>query len=140
VRLLGFAALVVLAGVGLTAVGGSPRVPADLPRLEQVRAVLSGSTLPVEALVLVLVDAAWLMWLWIVASLVLANRLTGPIRRLTVAMGPRRRSHQDEMPYFTASLVPATLRGPREHRRVQNLPALGSSGAAGRAGRCDAWP
>jgi DNA-binding SARP family transcriptional activator/LysM repeat protein len=70
-RLLGFAGLVALAAVGLGAAGGPPRLPTGLPRLEQVLAVLSGSTLPVEALVLVLVDAAWLMWLWIVGSLAL---------------------------------------------------------------------
>src|SRR5712692_9642266 len=70
-KLLGFTGLVVLAGFGLAAAGGLPRLPAGWPRLDQLLAVLSGSTLPVEALVLVLVDAAWLMWAWIIASLAL---------------------------------------------------------------------
>src|SRR6266852_1613546 len=70
-RLLGFAGLVVLAGFGLAAAGGAPRLPSGLPRVDRVLAVLSGSALPVEALVLVLVDGAWLMWAWIVASLTL---------------------------------------------------------------------
>src|SRR5438067_11805020 len=70
-RLLGFAGLVLVAGAGLGVAAGPPRLPAGVPPFEQVRAVLSGSTLPVDALVLVVVDLAWLMWLWIVGSLAL---------------------------------------------------------------------
>ncbi|HLZ27855.1 MAG TPA: LysM peptidoglycan-binding domain-containing protein [Chloroflexota bacterium] len=69
VRLLSFGTLVLLAGIGLGVVGGAPRLPDGLPRLDQLTAVLSGSTLPLQALSLVLLDLAWLMWVWIVASL-----------------------------------------------------------------------
>src|SRR6266851_2456253 len=75
-RLLGFAALVALAGFGLAAAGGAPRLPSGLPRLEQVLAVLSGTTIPVEALVLMLIDVAWLTWGWIVGSLTLELAVT----------------------------------------------------------------
>src|SRR6266852_7945618 len=75
-RLLGFAGLIVLAGFGLAAAGGAPRLPSGLPRLEQVLAVLSGTTIPVEALVLVLIDVAWLTWAWIVGSLTLELAVT----------------------------------------------------------------
>ncbi len=75
-RLLGFAALVALAGFGLAAAGGAPRLPSGLPRLEQVLAVLSGTTIPVEALVLMLIDVAWLTWAWIVGSLTLELAVT----------------------------------------------------------------
>jgi DNA-binding SARP family transcriptional activator len=70
-RLFGFAGLLLLAGIGLGAAGGPPRLPSVWPRLDQVGVVLSGSSLPVEVLVLVLLDLAWLMWLWIVGSLAL---------------------------------------------------------------------
>src|SRR5579859_4051673 len=70
-RLLGFATLMVLAGVGLDVVGGPPRVPDAPPRFDQLAAVLSGSTLPVQPASLVLVDLAWVLWVWIVGSLVL---------------------------------------------------------------------
>jgi DNA-binding SARP family transcriptional activator len=68
-RLFGFAALMLLAGLGLAAAGGLPRVPGSLPGLQDVTSALSGSTLPLQPIVLVLVDLAWAMWLWIVASL-----------------------------------------------------------------------
>jgi len=68
-RLLGFATLMLLSGVGLGIVGGVPRLPDGAPRLDQLTALLSGSTLPAQPLSLVLVDLAWLMWAWIVGSL-----------------------------------------------------------------------
>jgi nucleoid-associated protein YgaU/DNA-binding SARP family transcriptional activator len=69
VKLFAFCVLMLCAGVGLATFAGLPRWPANLPRLEQVVAVLSGSTLPRDAVVLVLVDLAWLVWVWIMASL-----------------------------------------------------------------------
>ncbi|MCA1648280.1 MAG: LysM peptidoglycan-binding domain-containing protein, partial [Chloroflexi bacterium] len=75
--LFGLALGMLLAGLGLAAVAGLPRLPADVPRLAHVSAVLSGSTLPLEALVLVLVDATWLMWLWIIGSLALELLVVG---------------------------------------------------------------
>src|SRR5438045_5209862 len=75
-RLLGFAGLILVAGFGLAATAGAPRMPVGVPRLEQVLAVLSGSTLPLEALVLALVDLVWLIWAWIVGSLALEFAVT----------------------------------------------------------------
>ena len=42
-----------------------------MPEVEQVGEVLSGSTLPMTALALLLVDVAWLAWAWSVLSVVL---------------------------------------------------------------------
>jgi nucleoid-associated protein YgaU/two-component SAPR family response regulator len=71
VRLVGLAALMLAAGLGLAASGGPPRLPSGVPRPGDVLAMLGGSTLPLEAVALVLVDVAWLLWVWIVGSLVL---------------------------------------------------------------------
>jgi len=68
-RVFGFAVLMLLSGGGLGVLGGVPRLPDGAPRLEQLIAVLSGSTLPPQPLALVLVDLAWLLWAWIVGSL-----------------------------------------------------------------------
>jgi DNA-binding SARP family transcriptional activator/nucleoid-associated protein YgaU len=68
-RLLGFLTVMLVSGIGLGAVGGAPRLPDRAPRLEQLAAVLAGSTLPVQPLSVVLLDLAWLMWAWIVGSL-----------------------------------------------------------------------
>jgi nucleoid-associated protein YgaU/DNA-binding SARP family transcriptional activator len=66
---LGLVALLALAAVGLAVVGGPPRLPGGLPRPEQISALLSGASLPVEPFVPLLLDLAWLMWTWIVGSL-----------------------------------------------------------------------
>src|SRR5690349_6965373 len=70
-RLVGFMAVLILAGVGLAGVAGPPRLPEMLPRWTDVAAVLVGSTLAIEPVALVLLDAAWLLWMWLSASLVL---------------------------------------------------------------------
>ncbi len=75
-RLCGFIGLIAFAGFGLAATAGPPRLPTGLPRLDQTLAVLSGSTLPLDALALVLVDIAWLTWAWIVGSLALESVVT----------------------------------------------------------------
>src|SRR5919202_2307120 len=108
VRLVGLAALMLAAGLGLAVTGGPPRLPSGLPRPGDVLALLGGSTLPLQALALVLVDLAWLGWGWIVGSLALelllvlaeaaahgaawvrslraiANRLSVPLVRRAVA-------------------------------------------------------
>lgn len=130
-RLLGFAGLIVLAGFGLAATGGPPRLPSVLPRLEQVLAVLSGTTLPLEALVLVLVDAAWVTWAWIVGSLALelvvtlaeavahgagwvrslrrlADRMTLPIVRRAVAAALAVQVLSRAVPLASAEPLPPT--------------------------------
>ncbi len=70
-KLVGFAALMLLAGGALAEVAGPPRAPADLPRWGQLVATLSGATLPVEPLALLLLDVAWLLWIWTIGSLCL---------------------------------------------------------------------
>jgi two-component SAPR family response regulator/nucleoid-associated protein YgaU len=107
-RLFAFSGLMLLAGVGLAATGGPPRVPSGVPRIQDVTAALSGSTLPLQPLVLVLIDLAWAVWGWILASLAVqlllevaeavtrgaawvrslrryADRLTFPLARRAVA-------------------------------------------------------
>lgn len=60
---LGAAALYVLAG--------PPRLPPSLPSWAGVAATLRGSYLPPEAVAYVLTTAAWAVWVWIIASLIL---------------------------------------------------------------------
>ncbi len=68
-RLAAFIALVLLAGFGLRAAAGVPTLPDHLPTLSQVTGVLGGAVLPVEAIARILVGLAWLLWLWVMASL-----------------------------------------------------------------------
>lgn len=68
-KLVGFAGLMLVTAWALAQVAGAPRWPAELPRWSQLVATLSGSTLPLELFAFVVIDAAWLLWLWIVASL-----------------------------------------------------------------------
>ncbi len=75
-RLLGFVVLMLAAGCVLAAAAGPPRLPTLMPAWDDVLKVLAGATLPLESLLLVLVDAAWLIWAWIVLSLLLQSCLT----------------------------------------------------------------
>jgi nucleoid-associated protein YgaU/DNA-binding SARP family transcriptional activator len=107
-NLLGFFALVLLGGAVLWNVGGPARLPGGQPRLTDVAMLLAGSTLPIQSVALVLVDFAWLIWVWIIGSLCLelvvelaeamahgaawalslrraADRLTLPLARRAVA-------------------------------------------------------
>ncbi|MHB1131012.1 MAG: LysM peptidoglycan-binding domain-containing protein [Chloroflexota bacterium] len=71
---LGLAGLVLglLAGaVVLYALAGPPRLPAEIPDWSAVVATLQGSYLPSEAVAYAATTAAWALWFWIVASLVL---------------------------------------------------------------------
>lgn len=71
---LGLAGLVLglLAGaVVLYALAGPPRLPAGIPDWSAVVATLQGSYLPSEAVAYAATTAAWALWFWIVASLVL---------------------------------------------------------------------
>ncbi len=52
-------------------VAGPPHLPERLPSWDVISATLRGSYLPPEVVAYVLTSAAWLVWLWIVASLVL---------------------------------------------------------------------
>src|SRR5439155_3416817 len=69
--LVGFCAVLLVAGVGLLGVAGPPRGPGELPRPGDVVAILQGASLPVGPVAAVLLDLVWLLWTWIVASLLL---------------------------------------------------------------------
>src|SRR5437763_871167 len=69
--LVGFCALLLVTGVGLLGVAGPPRGPGELPRPGDMLAILQSSSLPVGPVTAVLLDLAWLMWTWIVVSLLL---------------------------------------------------------------------
>ncbi len=70
-RLIGFAAVILLAGAALAATAGPPRLPAAMPQVHDVIAVLTASTLPLEQVGLLLVDVAWALWTWIALSMLL---------------------------------------------------------------------
>jgi two-component SAPR family response regulator/LysM repeat protein len=76
-RLFGLIALVGAAAIGLIAVRATPRLPAGTPGWHEALTLLTGSALPLELMALLLVDAAWLLWLWIVFSLVVQLLLAG---------------------------------------------------------------
>jgi nucleoid-associated protein YgaU/two-component SAPR family response regulator len=75
VRLLAFAALMLAAGWGLAVAAGPPRLPQHAPGWEDILKVLAGASLPLDGLLLVLVDAAWALWAWIILSLSLQSLL-----------------------------------------------------------------
>ncbi|MBV9578102.1 MAG: LysM peptidoglycan-binding domain-containing protein [Chloroflexi bacterium] len=72
-KLLAFVALMLVAGLGLCAAAGPPRLPTGLPHWDDVLTVLAGATLPLDGVLLVLVDTAWLIWTWIMLSLLLES-------------------------------------------------------------------
>jgi nucleoid-associated protein YgaU/two-component SAPR family response regulator len=74
-KLVGFGGLMLVAGVGLAAAAGPPRLPSGPPRLDDVLTVLAGTTLPLDPLLLVLVDVTWVVWTWITLSLLLESAL-----------------------------------------------------------------
>lgn len=77
VRLVTLIALLLLSGLVLRALAGPPMVPAGLPSAAQISAILGGASLPLDALASAVVTLAWLLWLWMVASLALELLLIG---------------------------------------------------------------
>jgi DNA-binding SARP family transcriptional activator/LysM repeat protein len=69
--LLGCIGLMLIAGVGLAVVAGPPRLPSEPPRADSLLTLLNGTSLPVDGLVLLLVDIAWLALAWTALSLLL---------------------------------------------------------------------
>ncbi len=63
--------------VALGAVAGPPHLPRELPGWNEVAFTLRGSYLPLEAVAYLLTTAAWVVWFWIVASLVLRLVVVG---------------------------------------------------------------
>ena len=77
-KLLAFTTLVLAAGALFATVAGAPRLPINsLPSTSAVTALLSESNLPLEPLLITLVDLVWLLWIWIVASLCIEVLLVG---------------------------------------------------------------
>ena len=69
--LVGLAIGLGLGAVILYAIDGPPRLPDQLPSWDVVSLTLQGSSVPYGALVYLLMTAAWAIWAWVVASLVL---------------------------------------------------------------------
>ncbi|MCX6021593.1 MAG: hypothetical protein NTZ05_07655 [Chloroflexi bacterium] len=69
--LIGLILGLVLGAGALYAVGGPPHLPAELPSWELIVITLQGSSVPYEALAYILTMAAWAVWFWMVASLLL---------------------------------------------------------------------
>ncbi len=72
-RVLGLCILVaVLAGgpYALYRLAGAPHLPPSLPSVATIQSILLGSAVPFDALAYVLSTAAWIVWFWIVASVV----------------------------------------------------------------------
>ena len=72
-RLMTLIVIVLVTGFGLSTVAGPPRLPTALPAPGDLTAVLGGSVLPLEALAMLLVSVTWLVWLWVIGSLVLGS-------------------------------------------------------------------
>ncbi|HET6318482.1 MAG TPA: LysM peptidoglycan-binding domain-containing protein, partial [Chloroflexota bacterium] len=53
----------------LRAVAGAPTFPDHLPSFFQIMGVLSGAVLPLAGIAEIFVGLAWLLWLWVMASL-----------------------------------------------------------------------
>jgi LysM repeat protein len=71
---LGLVSLLVgllLGAVVLEVAAGPPHLPTNLLDWNEVGAILRGSSLPLDVLAYILSMAAWALWLWIVASLLL---------------------------------------------------------------------
>jgi two-component SAPR family response regulator len=69
--LLGLVLGLMAGGAALYVVAGPPRLPNALPNWDAVLLTLRGSYLSPEVLAYLLVTAAWVVWLWIVGSILL---------------------------------------------------------------------
>src|SRR5690349_14751916 len=58
-------------GAALLAVAGPPHLPSALPNRAALTTTLSGSYVPPEAVVYVVVTAAWVLWAWLSLSVAL---------------------------------------------------------------------
>lgn len=70
--LLGLIALLAASAVFLLAVAGGPHLPETLPSWDAVRRALGGSDPPLAAMAYLFTSAAWAMWCWLAASLVIS--------------------------------------------------------------------
>src|ERR1051325_9503805 len=77
VGLIGLIAGLLLGGLALYSVAGGPRLPSDIPAWGQVLLTLRGSAVPYEAIGVGVTTAAWAVWGWMVASIVLRLVVVG---------------------------------------------------------------
>lgn len=70
-KLIAVILVLAVAGVALASIAGPPRFPSQGIEMTDVGRVLGGSDVPWQLVAAVLVDAAWLIWIWAIASLVL---------------------------------------------------------------------
>lgn len=80
--LLWFVVLLTASGVVLYAVAGPPHLPPHWPSWKTILITLQGSDVPLGALAYIFTTIAWLLWLWIVGSLVL-RLITRVVETLT---------------------------------------------------------
>lgn len=77
VGLMGMIVGLALGALALYAFAGPPHLPSDLPNWEIVALTLQGSSVPLEAVAYVMTTVAWMVWFWLVASLMLRLAVVG---------------------------------------------------------------
>jgi two-component SAPR family response regulator/LysM repeat protein len=80
--LVGFIAILAASGTFLAAIAGPPQPPARIPSGSEILLTLQGTDPPLTWLAYVFVTAAWIVWTWLAASLVL-QLLSGVIELVT---------------------------------------------------------
>lgn len=75
--LLGLVFGLTVGAAALYVTGGPPHLPREMPSWSLVAATLQGSSLPLDALGYILTSVAWVVWGWIVASLLLRLLVAG---------------------------------------------------------------
>ncbi|HEY8744555.1 MAG TPA: LysM peptidoglycan-binding domain-containing protein, partial [Chloroflexota bacterium] len=73
---LGLVATLIIGAVVLYRLAGPPHVPTDLPTWTASKAVLTGTDVPYAAITYVFSTAAWLIWFWVVGSILLRLLVT----------------------------------------------------------------
>jgi two-component SAPR family response regulator/LysM repeat protein len=68
---VGFVAILAASGAFLYAISGLPHLPARVPSGAEILITLQGSYVPLEWFAYAFTTAAWILWIWIVGSLVL---------------------------------------------------------------------
>src|SRR5579859_8113218 len=68
---VGFVAILAASGTFLYAISGPPHLPSRIPSGSEILVTLQGSYVPLEWFAYAFTTAAWILWIWIVGSLVL---------------------------------------------------------------------
>lgn len=109
-RLFGFVALMLAAGVGLYAAAGIPRVPESLPSLGNIGAFLNAPVVPLDSVLQIVAALAWLLWLWVMASFALEVALVlaeSAARGALWVRGLRRIADRLSMPFARRAVAAA---------------------------------